>query len=79
MEAKKMKTLRSFRNTAALFILAMALLSSRSGVGVAHAANGKSCGYKHGFSFCSIDASGNCTDYRCAPKGIFGCGNYGCV
>ena len=79
MEAKKMKTLRSFRNIAALFILAMALLSSRSGVGVAHAANGKSCGYKPRHSFCSIDASGNCTGIPCSPRSLFGCGNYGCV
>ena len=73
-----MKTLRSFRNIAALFILAMALLSSRSGVGVAHAASGKSCGYKHGSSFCSIDASGNCTDRPCGGKSYW-CFNYGCV
>ena len=74
-----MKTLRSFRNIAALFILAMALLGSRPGLGVSHAASGKSCGYKKGHAFCSIDASGNCTESKCAPKSIFGCPNYGCV
>jgi hypothetical protein len=72
-----MKTLRSFRNIAALFILAMALLSSRSGVGVAHAASGKSCGYKPGHS-CSIAyPSGDCQESRCAVKGF--CLNSGCV
>ena len=72
-----MKTLRSFRNIAALFILGMALLSLHSGVGVAHA-GGKSCspvGSKKGF-FCTIDASGKCVEFHC--KGI-GCNNSGCL
>jgi hypothetical protein len=69
-----MKTLRSFRNIAALFILAMALLSLRSGVGVAHAAGGKSCGYKQGFN-CALDSNGNCTEQHC--RGII-CENSGC-
>jgi hypothetical protein len=77
MEAKKMKTLRSFRNIAALFILAMALLSSRSGVGVAHAASGKSCGYKPGHSCFIAYPSGDCQEYRCGVKGF--CFNSGCV
>lgn len=74
-----MRTLRVVRNIAALFILAMALLSLRPGVGIAHAAGGNSCGYKKGHSFCSIDASGNCTESKCSPKSIFGCANYGCI
>jgi hypothetical protein len=74
-----MKTLRVVRNIAALFMLAMALLSLRPGVGVAHAGGGKSCGYKKGHASCSIDPSGNCVETHCVNKSIFGCPNYGCV
>ena len=74
-----MKTLRLARNLAALFILVMALLSLRPGVGVAHAASGKSCGHKKGYFSCSIDASGNCTESKCAHRSIFGCPDYGCM
>lgn len=72
-----MKTLRMVRNIAVLFILAMTFLASKSGVGVAHAAGGKSCGYKPGHS-CYIDyPSGDCKEYRCPTKGF--CLNSGCV
>jgi hypothetical protein len=78
-----MKTLRLLRNISVVFILAMALLSLRPGLGVAHAASGKSCGLKEGFENCSSDASGNCTDSRCHKGTIKNggglCLNSGCV
>lgn len=75
-----MKTLRRARNIAALFIFAMALLSLRPGMAVAHAAN-KTCGYKKGSSVCFTDANGRCQDVPCRstkPGGGF-CPNQGCV
>jgi hypothetical protein len=77
-----MKTLRVVRNVAALFIFAIALLSLRPGVGVAHAASGKSCGYRKGSYSCSIDASGHCTESLCHKGTKSGgdlCPNFGCV
>ncbi len=73
-----MKTLRMLRNIAVLFVLAMAFLASKSSVGVAHAASGKSCGYKLGHN-CWIDASGNCRESGCNKGDIFGCPNSGCM
>ena len=67
-----MKTLRLLRNIAVLFILLMALLASRPGVGVLHAAKpieGCVGAFKSGFN-CSIDyATGKCTETKCASKG----------
>lgn len=74
-----MKTLRVVRNIAALFILGMALLGSRPGVGVAHAAGGKSCGYKKGFSGCYIDTSGNCQEGGHCRNKVGFCPDQGCV
>jgi hypothetical protein len=76
-----MKTLRKARNVAALSIFAMALLSLRPGMEVAHAAKVKICGYKKGSSVCFTDASGNCTEVPCHNAGKTGgfCPNQGCV
>ena len=76
-----MKTLRLARNIAALSIFAMALLSLRPAMAVAHAANRKTCGYKKGSSVCFSDASGTCQDVPCrSVKGGGGfCPNFGCV
>ena len=77
-----MKTLRTARNIAALFIFAMALLSLRPGMGVAHAAvKGKICGYKKGSSVCFTDANGNCQEVPCHNAGKTGgfCPDMGCV
>lgn len=71
-----MKTLRSFRNIAALFILAMALLSLCAGVGAAHAASGRSCGYKKGKT-CYIDSNSQCRESACNKT--LGCLNSGCI
>jgi hypothetical protein len=75
-----MKTLRLLRNIAVLFILVMALLASRPGLGVSSAHAGKSCGpvgSKKGF-ICTIDASGNCVEFHCG-KSDLACNNSGCI
>ena len=73
-----MKTLRLVRNIALLFILVTALLASRPGVAVSHAAGGKSCGaYKPGRN-CYIDANGNCQEHLCGRNNPF-CYNTGCM
>lgn len=67
-----MKILRLLRNIAALFILIMAVLALRPGVGVAHA---KSCFLRPGYN-CTIDKNGNCTAQKC--KDFNFCNNEGC-
>lgn len=67
-----MNTLRLFRNLAVLFILVMAFLALRPGVGVLRAATTiKGCvgAFKSGFT-CSFNTStGVCTETRCPdPK-----------
>jgi len=63
-----MKTLRLFRNIAVLFILLMALLASRPGVGAAKQIEGCVGAFKSGFN-CSIDfVTGKCTETKCASK-----------
>jgi hypothetical protein len=67
-----MKTLRLLRNIAVLFILVMAFLASRPGVGLLRAATTiKGCvgAFKSGFT-CSVNTStGVCTETKCAdPK-----------
>lgn len=73
-----MKTLRLGRNIAVLFILAMALLAWRPGVGVSHAASGKVCFFKPGYN-CTYTTNngGNCQEDRC-QKGQ-SCADMGCV
>lgn len=71
-----MRTLRLFRNIAALSILVMGLLASRPGPAVAHAA-GHSCGLKSGFA-CDFDKSGNCHQTPCGRYDPF-CPNMGCM
>lgn len=68
-----MKTLRIVRNIAALFILMIALLALRLGVGVAHA-NPKACFFKVGYN-CSIDKNGNCSSQKCTGAS---CNNAAC-
>jgi hypothetical protein len=61
-----MKVLRLFRNIAVLFILLVALLVSRPGVGTSHATEKFICVYpgKTGFN-CNFDSSGNCFETKC--------------
>ena len=72
-----MKILRLARNIAALFILGVALLASQPGVGLLHAANHKSCGYKPGKG-CVSDGV-NCYESNCGGKSGFPCPNSGCI
>ncbi len=71
-----MRTLRLLRNIAVLFLLVMALLASRPGPAVAHAA-GRSCGFKPGFA-CDFDQKGHCHQTPC-PKSFPFCPDMGCM
>ena len=74
-----MKTLRLLRNLAVVFLLLMALLTSRPGSGrtASTSGHGKACGIRPGYYGCSIGANGKCVDLPC-KDGLF-CFNYGCV
>lgn len=63
-----MKTLRLVRNIAVLFLLVMALLASRPGVGAPKRTEACVGAFKSGFN-CSVDfATGKCTETKCASK-----------
>ncbi len=74
-----MKTLRVLRNVAALFILGMGLLASRSAAGLAPGATAdrKFCFIKLGRTNCTIAANGHCNDTECKPGQP--CADVGCV
>ena len=72
-----MKTLRIARNVAALFILAMGLMSFHSRVALA-AGSHSSCGFRVGYSGCRTGANGQCKDTICNKKVDF-CLNFGCI
>lgn len=73
-----MKTLRLLRNIAVLFILLMALLALRPGLGISRADSGKGCFFKLGYN-CTYTTNngGNCQDSPCQKGGS--CTDSGCV